>query len=259
MFQNRRGQRSSPIFFPSCFTSPHYITPIRLIEKITTSKWDVHSSLGFCWGSNVYMALKTSMLAVWSLPMVEELWWCLDRFDINSCRTFYLSTIAITMDMFLPIIPPKINMTMETHQFLIADTFFWSGCVSIVMLVFGGVLVCCAFGKLDFINILGQMKIVALDGVSEIDTTKNHVRNYHELSLLILPFWLLSLDGRQWNEKSCGKCMNNIQIMQAQLLTKWTHGKKCQEECSSLFAKCSYFPCEWNLKVSVNHIRVSWR
>lgn len=49
--------------------------------------------------------------------------------------------------------------------------------------------------------------------------------------------------------------MNNIQIMQAQLLTKWTHGKKRQEECSSLFAKCSYFPCEWNLKVSANHVR----
>ena len=54
------------------------------------------SKLGFCWGSNVYMALKTSMLTAACLPM----------FDINSCRTFCLSTIA-TMNMFLPITPPE--------------------------------------------------------------------------------------------------------------------------------------------------------
>ena len=50
------------------------------------------------------------------------------------------------------------------------------------MLGFGQGTLCCGFGRLDLINIVEQMEVVALDGVSEIDTTKNLVRNCHELS-----------------------------------------------------------------------------
>lgn len=87
-------------------------------------------------------------------------------------------------------------------------------------------------------------------------------QNYHELSL----FWLLSLDGRQWNEKSCGKCMNNIQIMQAQLLTNWTHGKKtpgrmfklvCQIQLLSMRVEFESLcqPCQSFLKIVFVWIR----